>query len=394
MKAQSESGQSKPATSPAHSESGARPRVSGELPFAQKPTTPEMPAVRIANLEQPWRPTRPPIGEQPTARVDPNWRYERPSRPYRPIGEELLEETFDSEEERETGRFEVIEASASIPPARETPVLVRMDGHGAGSVQTIPPTGLLLGRSPSADVRIDDAGVSRKHARLHIKAGNIWFEDLESRNGSYVGGRNVTNLELRDGDCIQLGPRVSFRFSLMDFQQKSMLERLYSSSILDPLTGAHNRRHGEERLAAEIAYAVRHRSMLSVILVDLDHFKHVNDQHGHQAGDAVLKHLAKLARRELRTEDVFARYGGEEFLIIVRNVDLNGAFCAAERIRSVIARTPVDHEGSSILVTLSAGCASLDCVTAPTAQELVAVADARLYEAKSRGRNQVVIDPV
>lgn len=365
------------------------------MPFAQKPTAPEMPAVRVSTLERPWLPTRPPMGDQPTARVDSSWRYE-PSRrsTYRPLGEELPEETFDCEEERETGRFEVIEATGSIPPARETPVLVRMDGHGAGAVKTIPPTGVVIGRSPSADVQIDDAGVSRKHVRLHLKAGDVWLEDLGSRNGSYVGGRNVSKLQLRDGDCIQLGPRVSFRFSLMDSQQKSMLERLYSSSILDPLTGAHNRRHGEERLAAEIAYAVRHRSMLSVILVDLDHFKHVNDHYGHQAGDAVLKHLAKLARRELRTEDVFARYGGEEFLVIVRNVDLNGAFCAAERIRSVVSRTPAEHEGAQISVTLSAGCASLDCVTAPTAQELIAIADARLYEAKHRGRNQVVIDPV
>ncbi|MCB9609545.1 MAG: GGDEF domain-containing protein [Polyangiaceae bacterium] len=355
-----------------------------------------MPAVRINTLERPWLPTRPPLGEQPTARVESGWRYERPQRSsYRPLHEdEFLGETFESEEERETGRFEVIEATGSIPPARETPVLVRMDGHGAGAVRTIPPGGIVLGRSPSADLQIDDAGVSRKHARLHLKSGEIWLEDLGSRNGCYVGGRNVTSLQLRDGDCLQLGPRVSFRFSLMDGQQKSMLERLYSSSILDPLTGAHNRRHGEERLAAEIAYAVRHRSMLSVILVDLDHFKRVNDEHGHQAGDAVLKHLAKLAKRELRTEDVFARYGGEEFLVIVRNVDLNGAFCAAERIRSVVGRSPVDHEGKQIPVTLSAGCASLDCVTAPTAQELIAVADARLYEAKNRGRNCVVIDPI
>lgn len=391
MKAQSE-----PVPSPTRTESGARRRATADVPFAQKPTTPEMPAVRVSTLERPWLPTRPPLGEQPTARVDSNWRLERPSRSsYRPLeGDEIPGETFDSEEERETGRFEVIEASGSIPPARETPVLVRMDGHGAGAVQTIPPAGIVLGRSPSADVQIDDAGVSRKHARLHMKAGEVWLDDLGSRNGCYVGGRNVTSLQLRDGDCIQLGPRVSFRFSLMDSQQKSMLERLYSSSILDPLTGAHNRRHGEERLAAEIAYAVRHRSMLSVVLLDLDHFKQVNDDHGHQAGDAVLKHLAKLAKRELRTEDVFARYGGEEFLVIVRNVDLNGAFCAAERIRSVIERTPVDHEGKRIQATLSAGCASLDCVTAPTAQELIAVADARLYEAKNRGRNRVVIDPV
>ncbi|MCA9632503.1 MAG: diguanylate cyclase [Myxococcales bacterium] len=364
------------------------------MQFAQKPTAPEMPAVRVPSLERPWLPTRPPVGEQPTARVDSTWRLERPRSTYRPLGGEILEEAFDTEEERETGRFEVVEASGSIPPARETPVLVRMDGHGAGAVRTIPPGGLVLGRSPSADIQIDDVGVSRRHAHVHLRSDAIWLEDLGSRNGSYVGGRNVKQLQLRDGDCIQFGPRVSFRFSLMDTQQKSMLERLYSSSILDPLTGAHNRRHGEERLAAEIAYAVRHRSMLSVILVDLDHFKHVNDEHGHQAGDAVLKHLATLARRELRTEDVFARYGGEEFLIIVRNVDLNGAFCAAERIRSVLERTAVSHEGKQLSATLSAGCASLECVTAPTAQELIALADARLYEAKNRGRNQVVIDPV
>ena len=191
---------------------------------------------------------------------------------------------------------------------------------------------------------------------------------------------------------IQLGPRAAFRFALMDNQQKDVQQRLFHSSVNDQLTGAFNRRYIDERLESELAYAKRHRTNLSVALLDLDRFKSVNDTYGHQVGDAVLQHLSKLAQHELRTEDVFGRYGGEEFIIIARNVDVNGAFCIADRIRSVLALSPIEIGDELLHVTVSAGCASLDCTLDRTLAELVGLADRRLYAAKHAGRNRVVID--
>lgn len=168
------------------------------------------------------------------------------------------------------------------------------------------------------------------------------------------------------------------------------MRKLYESSTRDALTGAYNRRHFEDRLRAEIAFAVRHATDLGLLLFDLDHFKRVNDTFGHPAGDEVLRHVSAIALKTLRAEDVFSRFGGEEFAVLMRGSSTRGGVRLADRLREALVQSVAEHEGRRIPITLSAGCAALSCCKTPSAEELVAVADRRLYLAKQGGRNRVV----
>ena len=159
----------------------------------------------------------------------------------------------------------------------------------------------------------------------------------------------------------------------------------------DGLTGVSNRKHLEERLDAEISYAIRNNTELSFVMLDVDHFKRVNDTWGHPAGDAVLRFLASVLKQTLRTEDLLARYGGEEFCILVRGVDARTTTAVADRLRLWISQSPVVWEGTQIWITSSAGVASLACCGDKRDKAtLMATADQRLYKAKNGGRNRVV----
>jgi diguanylate cyclase (GGDEF)-like protein len=265
--------------------------------------------------------------------------------------------------------------------------LTRVDGPTAGCVVTLPTDQLTIGRSKRADLHLTDEGVSRKHARICWVDGAYVLEDLGSQNGSVVCGKKVSAVELKQGDLIRIGPVATLRFCWMDAHQKGLLDELYETSVRDPLTGAYNRRHFSEQLEAELAYAKRHKSELSLLLLDIDHFKRINDEHGHQEGDRVLEELTRVAHRHLRTEDVFSRYGGEEFALILRGVPLIGAARAAERLRLAIA---AQVSAGTQPVSVSIGCAALGALEEGTAAALIQVADQRLYEAKQTGRGRVV----
>jgi diguanylate cyclase (GGDEF)-like protein len=207
-----------------------------------------------------------------------------------------------------------------------------------------------------------------------------------------VNYQRLTNVyELRDGDRIQFGAGTFLRFQFVDPIEEQALQRVYEAAHLDGLTGVYNRKHMEERIAAELAYANRHDEPLSVIIIDVDHFKKVNDTHGHLAGDAVLKHMAALVKRLIRPEDILARYGGEEFVIIARGTDAPNAFILAERLRQAVEKEPIFFEGKEIRITSSGGVASLACC-GPTRDRatLLGTADKRLYAAKTGGRNRVI----
>lgn len=289
-----------------------------------------------------------------------------------------------------TAQSTQIDITPPAPVLRNRPVLVRMDEAHAGQVCASSGPELRLGRHPDNHVILDDDGISRYHARFYQSGGRCIMEDLGSSNGTYVNGTRIRSCELSDGCTVQLGPRVCFRFSIVDEQQERVLRQLYESSVRDPLTGAYNRKHFTERLGAEIAYATRHRTNAALLLFDIDFFKKVNDTHGHLAGDLVLKNVARTVCAALRTEDLFARYGGEEFVCLLRGIDLTGAARAAERLRLAVMRSPTNFEDVLIETTVSVGCATLACCSSRAADELIAVADRRLYLAKEGGRNRVV----
>ena len=168
-------------------------------------------------------------------------------------------------------------------------------------------------------------------------------------------------------------------------------KRLASISLTDELTGLPNRRYLNRRLREELAMARRFKSALSCVLVDLDHFKQVNDTQGHQAGDALLRELAALLQRDKREYDVVGRYGGEEFLILLPQVGAEGALETAERLRRLVADTALkDDLGRPAHVTISLGVTTFDGTEHLTEEELVHRADEALYRAKESGRNRSV----
>jgi len=270
-------------------------------------------------------------------------------------------------------------------------VLLRTDRRGCGQLIALASEKLRLGRSWEAEGHIDDDSISRLHAEISVKEAGFFITDLGSRNGTFVDDERVASAELRDGSLVRLGARVTFRFSVMEEDEQRALSSLQDLGHCDPLTRVYNRRHLEQHLAAELAFAERHTSAISLILLDLDRFKRVNDEHGHPAGDLVLVRVAELISAQIRVEDMLARYGGEEFIIVLRETPIAGAEVLAERIRRAVAEAPIEiGSGQTLAVTLSAGCSSLACCAGSDPGELVQIADRRLYLAKQQGRNRVI----
>jgi two-component system, cell cycle response regulator len=278
----------------------------------------------------------------------------------------------------------------TTPEQRDRALLVRTDAQNAGQVLKLDGPRYGLGRHPDNQACIDDDGISRYHARITVDADKYWVEDLGSSNGTYINGRRVTSCELNNGDTLNLGPRVSFRFSSATAHEERVLTQLYESSVRDPLTGAFNRHYFSSQLSSEVAYAARHETPLSVILLDIDFFKKVNDTHGHLGGDAALVHLTNVFAKGLRTEDLLSRYGGEEFVILLRGTPVERAFAVADRLRVSLESQPVNHGDAAFRVTASFGCASLTCCASAVPEVLIETADRRLYRAKETGRNRVI----
>lgn len=173
---------------------------------------------------------------------------------------------------------------------------------------------------------------------------------------------------------------------------KERHDQLRAQAVIDELTGVYNRRYLDEQMTARLAEAQRYSAPFSIGLVDIDHFKRVNDTYGHQAGDKVLAETAGLIRRQMRKEDLLARYGGEEFAVMLPHTDRLGAAILAERVREAIAEHDFVVPSATITITVSMGLASFPLDPAADDAELLRIADTRLYEAKAGGRNQTVFE--
>jgi two-component system, cell cycle response regulator len=275
---------------------------------------------------------------------------------------------------------------------RDRAYLIVLAGANVGEMHKLETIGeVIIGRSVGAAVRLADDGVSRKHARLVVEQGNVRLEDLGSANGTLVNGTRVVDAcALKDGDQIQIGSTTILKFTYHDSLEEEFQRRMYEAALRDPMTKAYNKKHLSDRLDAELAFARRHNTSLALVMLDVDHFKRVNDTLGHPAGDAVLIKLAQIVQATLRTEDMFARYGGEEFAVLCRGSNLSQAAILAERIRATVEETTFEFDGTVIPVTCSLGVTSLQERPAASVLEFVGNADEALYEAKRLGRNRVV----
>lgn len=247
----------------------------------------------------------------------------------------------------------------------------------------------IIGRAPDADIVINDQRISRHHVQIAVDSEEVVIEDMGSTNGTFINGQRVKKNDLHDGDKIQISSATIFKFALQDRTENIFHKELYKMAIIDPVTNIYNKRFFIERLNEEFSHAKRSKSGLSLLMIDIDFFKKVNDAHGHLAGDMLLHQLAKTFRSMVRNEDILARYGGEEFVAILRTTNKAGAHLLAERIREKVASAPLDFEKQKIPITISIGVASLDeAKNHDTPEDLIKDADEKLYQSKQNGRNR------
>jgi two-component system cell cycle response regulator len=298
--------------------------------------------------------------------------------------------SFDDEEESTLVGLRVpVIAQTGARAVRSDPHLIVLAGESVGRTYRLEHAETVIGRSDDAAIRVRDEGVSRRHAKLVREGTETWLEDMKSANGTRLNAEPIVRSILRDGDKIHIGEKTILKFSNSDALEESFHKAMYEAAVRDGMTRAYNKRHFLERLASESAYARRHQSALSLLMLDVDHFKKVNDNHGHPAGDYVLTTLGQVLMATVRVEDLVARYGGEEFAVLCRGTPLANALLLAERLRRSVEAHPFAYREQRIPVTISVGLSECSA-SAQSAQELIGEADTALYDAKRSGRNRVV----
>jgi diguanylate cyclase (GGDEF)-like protein len=265
--------------------------------------------------------------------------------------------------------------------------LVVIYGQDLGKKYRFNQETLTIGRSSKCDIHIDEESVSRSHCRLKRAGGIISIKDNGSTNGTYVNDEQKDEITLRDGDQIKVG-RTIFKFLSGGNIENSYHEEIYRLMTVDGLTAVFNKRYFIESLERELSRSRRYRRELSLIMFDIDHFKHINDTYGHLAGDAVLKQLCKVVSDRIRREDLLCRYGGEEFAILLPEIDHFNARLMADKIRRLIEATQFHFERTLINVTISLGVASSNSDEIDI-EAFIKLADEQLYLAKNGGRNRV-----
>jgi two-component system cell cycle response regulator len=268
--------------------------------------------------------------------------------------------------------------------------LVAIYGPGLGRRFPLAEGETTLGRDPSCDVPVPLDEVSRTHCRLTLHGDGATVCDLGSTNGTFLNDREIPTLEecvLRSGDLIHLGGSI-FKFLEGGNVEALYHEEIYRTAIVDGLTQIHNRRYFIEFLERELSRAGRHDRPLSMILFDVDGFKRINDEHGHVAGDHVLRDLASAVGATVRREECFARYGGDEFALVLPDTPLENTIKYAERIRGLVEARVFAFDDEQISVTVSLGATTMTPgIDDPGA--FIRAADDRLYAAKNAGRNRV-----
>ncbi len=263
-------------------------------------------------------------------------------------------------------------------------------GPGMGLRYPVGDTPLVLGRDPECDICINDQSVSRNHTRIQPGIEGHYAVDLQSTNGTFVNDQPASMTKLKDGDYLRVANWM-FRYLSGGNVEAEYHEEIYQLTIIDALTGIHNRRFLLEFLERELARSARHDRPMALILFDIDRFKNINDEQGHLAGDFTLRELAGRIKKTIRKEELFARSGGDEFAVVLAETSEEGARHAGERLRGLVESQPFQFEDNQYQVTISLGAVVTEGEEGLTPNELIRRADAKLYQAKEEGRNRAVI---
>jgi diguanylate cyclase (GGDEF)-like protein len=277
------------------------------------------------------------------------------------------------------------------PTSRDQAYLIVLAGSAMGEMFKITLPQTIIGRGQTAHVRMMDDGISREHCEIQIEGDSMILHDLGSTNGTFCRGLRVDRHVLEDGDKILVGSSTVLKFTYHDSLDEVFQRQMYESALRDDLTKTFNKKYFTDRLESEFAFATRTKADLSLVVFDLDHFKSINDTHGHPVGDQVLSDMGQAVAALIRAEDVFARVGGEEFAVICRGADSTQGRAVAERVRQAVADHRFTIDDTTIPVAISAGVASIPDARIADSQALIAAADQALYEAKRTGRNRVCV---
>lgn len=251
----------------------------------------------------------------------------------------------------------------------------------------------LVGREDFCDLTINQDAVSRRHCKIEQKStGEFVLIDLNSTNGTYLNEKPIGNIPypLFAGDTIRIGSQV-YKFLTTDHIEAHHYEAAYTMMTTDSLTGVLNKRYFSDMLNRELRRSARSGTPLTVLMLDLDFFKQVNDSYGHLVGDDVLREFANRINELLREEDMVARYGGEEFAIMLNETGAQQAQVVAERCLEAVREKPFVSGDIEISCTVSIGGASYSGEPKDLKpNQLIRSADRKLYEAKNSGKDKYV----
>jgi diguanylate cyclase (GGDEF)-like protein len=272
--------------------------------------------------------------------------------------------------------------------AQQQALLIVLSGPRLGTRNVLSEAPVDIGRGSACHLILDADSVSRRHARIEWSGQAHRLVDLASTNGTYLNGTRVRDATLKDGDRIGIGK------ALLKYIAGGNIEAAYHEEIqrlmrFDALTGVYNKRHFEESLRLAVFTARATPKPVSLAVFDLDHFKRINDTHGHTAGDHVLCELAKVVGETLSPGQIFGRVGGEEFAVLSEGCALAQAVQHAETVRARVEAHSFSFEGNSFPVTVSLGVAERGQAEEEEAERLYERADEKLYQAKAAGRNRV-----
>jgi len=292
-------------------------------------------------------------------------------------------------------RLGLLRADVGLPDptgGRRVPAILLHDGDEVAGLYCLTNDETIIGRTAGADVVIQESRVSRRHAVIRRAApGADTFEvvDLGSTNGTFVGGERVERLALKPGSEVAIGGRI-LKFEMVNATDVACQSHIVQMTHLDEVTGLLTKRSLFRALAAELVRTEWFKHPVSVLMMDLDHFKLINDTHGQMVGSHCLSEVGALIRETTRVTDVSGRYGGEEFVSFLPETDTAAALMVAERIREALAARTFEFGATTYQVRMSIGVATFP-VDGANVEALVRSADTALYRAKALGRNRCVV---
>lgn len=230
----------------------------------------------------------------------------------------------------------------------KSPFLVIFDGMNMGNYIPLDDAPVVLGRDDDCDVVINDAGISRRHARVQLtQKGKVEVFDLKSTNGTYINGKRISSGVMKPGDKILFGQRTLAKFVMEDSLDRLYEQELWSSCTRDGLTGISNRTYFKKRLSHTQAFAIRNSLPYSVFMFRVSNLTNINSNYGMQAGDQALVQLVRTISDIIRQEDVFSRYDGNRFAILAMGLDYMGAQSIAERIVAEASHRQISIPGTT-----------------------------------------------